>query len=608
MLARRNLHINGGQSVVEDKMRGAFPGSCRMFVDFPSSGLAQRELHVISSFLLEQFEDRKIRPVASIRGAHGSTSSSVVGKSKTVKDQDCCKAFCVWVGNLPRLVDVKEIHALFAECGRIHGITRHQGDGRTSAFVKFETWASACSAMAAVFRGMLCEDRKLKCDAGFDLSYVLDLVIELRTSSHQRITYLDALRIARAQDFEQTNWRDVVARVDCLQMCNTKQTIEFCRDLGPDEILAVRSRLKTKGKKTSDTSDIRPDAAQADIVKALEEDADRLCQLLRGQTPPSCVHSATAPRHDASTLESELPVVVGLVEAYGADGVDGAELAGLLTHTLSTDVDIARLKTYLQNLPHEFCVQDTTVAGAFRVFGGKKAAKADDSIPSPAFGPLTSSDVGTLPSQDAERSGLSVERIAEPQLAEEDKEDYLKIMCELGRTVQQQHSAIEQAQVPESFMCPISFKVPQEAAWRKENLPLVSYNLPSSFCTFHPSSPPTTNATNTVMHMEKYFRDALGNGNSGDMPTTTSVPLGVHAEKSLKEWTVENVFDLFYACGFETHGVVMGRVDGPTLYYLFTDPESRYLLTAPAPEGLGLTPLQVSARLTCEMNRLMCNL
>ena len=453
MLARRNLHINGGQSVVEDKMRGAFPGACRMFVDFPSSALAQREMHVISSFLLEQFGGRNIKPVASIKGAHGSsTSSSAVGKSKTVKDQDCCKAFCVWVGNLPRLVDVKEIHALFAECGRIHGITRHQGDGRTSAFIKFETWASACSAMAAVFRGMLCEDRKLKCDAGFDLSYVLDLVIELRTSSNKSITYLDALRIARAQDFEQTNWRDVVVRVDCLHMCNTKQTIEFCRDLGPDEILAVRSRLKTKGKKTSDTSGIRPDAAQADIVKALEEDADRLCQQLRGQTPPSCVHSATAPRHAASTLESELPVVVGLVEAYGADGVDGAELAGLLTHTLSTDVDIARLKTYLQNLPHEFCVQDTTVAGAFRVFSGKKAAKADDSV--------------------------TVERIAEQQLAEED-EDYLKIMGDLGRTVQQQQqqqqqqAPFKQAQVPESFVCPISFKVPQEAAGRSSVRTLV---------------------------------------------------------------------------------------------------------------------------------------
>lgn len=141
--------------------------------------------------------------------------------------------------------------------------------------------------------------------------------------------------------------------------------------------------------------------------------------------------------------------------------------------------------------------------------------------------------------------------------------------------------------------------------WRRDNVSLSSYNLLPSF---HPSSPAPTNATNTVMHMEKYFRDAMGNGNSGDMPTTTSIPPGVHAEKSLREWTVENVFDLFYACGFETHGVVMGRVDGPTLYYLFTDPDSRYLLTAPAPEGLGLTPLQVSARLTCEMNRLMCNL
>ena len=131
-------------------MRGAFPGACRMFVDFPSSALARREMHVISSFLLEQFGGRNIKPVASIKGAHGSsTSSSAVGKSKTVKDQDCCKAFCVWVGNLPRLVDVKEIHALFAECGRIHGITRHQGDGRTSAFIKFETWASACSGPRA---------------------------------------------------------------------------------------------------------------------------------------------------------------------------------------------------------------------------------------------------------------------------------------------------------------------------------------------------------------------------------------------------------------------------------------------------------------------------
>jgi hypothetical protein len=137
------------------------------------------------------------------------------------------------------------------------------------------------------------------------------------------------------------------------------------------------------------------------------------------------------------------------VEAYGADGVDGAELAGLLTHTLSTDVDIARLKTYLQNLPHEFCVQDTTVAGAFRVFSGKKAAKADDSV--------------------------TVERIAEQQLAEED-EDYLKIMGDLGRTVQQQQqqqAPFKQAQVPESFVCPISFKVPQEAAGRSSVRTLV---------------------------------------------------------------------------------------------------------------------------------------
>lgn len=38
---------------------------------------------------------------------------------------------------------------------------------------------------------------------------------------------------------------------------------------------------------------------------------------------------------------------------------------------------------------------------------------------------------------------------------------------------------------------------------------------------------------------------------------------------------------------------VLGSVDGPTLYYLFTDANSQQMLTAPSPEGLGLSPLQV---------------
>ena len=77
-------------------------------------------------------------------------------------------------------------------------------------------------------------------------------------------------------------------------------------------------------------------------------------------------------------------------------------------------------------------------------------------------------------------------------------------------------------------------------------------------------------------------------------------------KQNLFEMTVEDVTELFENCKFDTRGVVMGSVDGPTLAYLYRF--NVQTLTLPAPEGLGLTHLQVKARLSSEMARLVPDL
>ena len=59
------------------------------------------------------------------------------------------------------------------------------GDGRSSAFVNFEAFAGASSALAELSQGLFVGKIKLKGDAGRNASFVLDLLIELEILSTQ---------------------------------------------------------------------------------------------------------------------------------------------------------------------------------------------------------------------------------------------------------------------------------------------------------------------------------------------------------------------------------------------------------------------------------------
>jgi hypothetical protein len=102
---------------------------------------------------------------------------------------------------------------------------------------------------------------------------------------------------------------------------------------------------------------------------------------------------------------------------------------------------------------------------------------------------------------------------------------------------------------------------------------------------------------------------AFYNQDAGDSPAaccSQKPAKELKPKQNLFEMTVEDVTELFQNCKFDTRGVVMGSVDGPTLFYLYRF--NVQTLTLPAPEGLGLTPLQVKARLTSEMARLVPDL
>ena len=79
---------------------------------------------------------------------------------------------------------------------------------------------------------------------------------------------------------------------------------------------------------------------------------------------------------------------------------------------------------------------------------------------------------------------------------------------------------------------------------------------------------------------------------------------GLSLPINMFEWSVDDVCRLFTHLKFSTEGVVAGKVDGNTLL-MFCHSESMPdgIVTATAPNGLGLTLLQWNGRLRTEVTR-----
>jgi len=207
------------------------------------------------------------------------------------------------------------------------------GDARSSAFVNFEAFAGASSALAELSQGLFVGKIKLKGDAGRNASFVLDLLIELETLSTQSMPLQEAVRISRESVFPPANVQYILRRIDCVAIDEEEQTVSLhpTRKLNTDELLAMSYRKLTKvvargGRNTAQpspppspkqlarihtkmqTNQVTPIAGA--FLDAVETEQNKIWQILCDSACLS-VDISSPPLHNAE------PVVVQLINAYG---------------------------------------------------------------------------------------------------------------------------------------------------------------------------------------------------------------------------------------------------------------------------------------------------